>query len=98
DLKLLVGTGPYRLERYESGTGLYLYKANDDYFLGKPYIKRLETVPIDNQLGALVKGDVDFASPGVNTASKRVIDQFRKDPKYGILEGKARRIPECSVL
>ncbi len=35
----LVGSGPYRLESYDLSTGTYLWTANEDYFMGPPYVK-----------------------------------------------------------
>jgi len=62
DPKVLVGSGPYRLKSYSGGDGSYLYTANDDYFLGKPFVKRIENRPVGDPLTALKSGEIDAAT------------------------------------
>jgi peptide/nickel transport system substrate-binding protein len=45
DKAAVIGSGPYKLESYDRAGAAYLYVANDEYFLGKPYVRRLEFVP-----------------------------------------------------
>jgi ABC-type transport system substrate-binding protein len=59
-----VGSGPYKLEKYNAATGEYAFQANENYFLGVPYVRRLEFVQAPNQLLALGPGGLDLASPG----------------------------------
>lgn len=59
DLELLVGTGPYRLESYSPGEGSYLYVANDNYFLGTPFVERIEFIEVADELTALQAGEID---------------------------------------
>lgn len=62
DVELLVGSGPYRLESGYGGDGSpLLYAANDDYFLGAPFVERIEFNPVDDQFTALLAGAVDSA-------------------------------------
>lgn len=56
-----VGTGPYRLESCDEEAGSYRYTAKDDYFLGAPYVRRLEFVPVHDSLNALANGEIDAA-------------------------------------
>lgn len=60
-LKVLVGTGAYRLKEYNGDGGALLFTARDDYFLGPPYIKRIEERAIDDPIAALASGDTDSA-------------------------------------
>ncbi len=85
DLALLVGTGPYRLESYSEGDGTYLYVANDDYFLGRPFVARLENRAAGDQLGALMTGDLDAAS--INGPRQEVLAPFENDDAFEVLEG-----------
>jgi len=83
DPKVLVGSGPYRLNSYSSGDGSYLYTANDDYFLGKPFVKRIENRPVGDPLTALRGGEIDAATVlGVTPA---VLKSFRAGDSFGIL-------------
>lgn len=83
----LIGTGPYRLVKYDKTDGSYLYEANDDFFLGAPYVKRIEMVPVSNETVALKQGDIDCSQLAAvsSTAAKDVLGTFQKDPKFGIL-------------
>jgi peptide/nickel transport system substrate-binding protein len=60
-LKILVGTGPYSLKSYDGDGGAMLYTARDDYFLGAPFVKRIEEHAIDDQIAALAANQTDVA-------------------------------------
>ncbi len=84
DPAVLVGSGPYRLESYSRGEGSYLYQANDGYFLGRPFVQRLEYRPAANPLNAIAGGEVDAASTsGVVPA---VLAPFRANPELEVLD------------
>lgn len=84
DPKVLVGSGPYRLKSYSGGDGSYLYTANDEYFLGKPFVKRIENRPVGDPLTGLKAGEIDAATVlGVTPA---VLKSFRNDASFGILQ------------
>ena len=59
--KALVGSGPYRLADYNKARGAYLYEAYEDYYLGKPGVKRLKFVKLSQEIApvALRQGDVN---------------------------------------
>jgi peptide/nickel transport system substrate-binding protein len=82
----VIGTGPYKLTSYDKTTGSYLYEANPDFFLGPPYVKRIEMVPTANELVALAKGDIDAGGPGVqDAATDEVLAPFADKTTYGML-------------
>ncbi|MDQ3382172.1 MAG: ABC transporter substrate-binding protein [Actinomycetota bacterium] len=88
DLAMLVGSGPYRLESYSPGEGSYLYTANDDYFLGRPFVARIENRPVGEQQGAeltaLMTGDL--AAAGAGGVRPDVLKPFQNDDTFEILE------------
>ncbi|MEJ7845486.1 MAG: ABC transporter substrate-binding protein [Acidimicrobiales bacterium] len=85
DPAVLVGSGPYRLESYAQGEGSYVYTANDDYFLGAPFVSRLEFSDVDDALAGVSVGELDFASAsGVLPA---VLESFEANPELTVLEG-----------
>ncbi len=63
DRKLLVGTGAYRLQAYSGDGEPMLFTARNDYFLGSPFVKRIEENAIDDsaQIAALASGATDSA-------------------------------------
>ncbi|MDQ4069261.1 MAG: ABC transporter substrate-binding protein [Actinomycetota bacterium] len=85
DPALLVGSGPYRLESYDQGQGAYLYTANDRYFLGTPFVSRLEYRPVGDQLAAVVAGEVNMAS--ATGLRPPALAPFRDNPDLEVLQG-----------
>ncbi|MDQ3353398.1 MAG: ABC transporter substrate-binding protein [Actinomycetota bacterium] len=89
ELELLVGSGPYRLESFSPAEGSSLYVANDDFFLGQPYVERVEVVPVGSELDALLAGVVEVGQPDVQGAGAAALTPFRSDPSFEIIEGPA---------
>lgn len=86
--EVLVGSGPYRLEPFETGTGAYLYTANDEYFLGRPVVRRIEHRPVDDPLAALLAGEIDQAGgvgPGTGLRPA-ALAPFRERPEFEIID------------
>ncbi len=84
DPAVLVGSGPYRLESYSQGEGSYLYSAYDEYFLGTPFVERLEYRPVGDELTGLSAGELDVASAsGVIPA---VLAPFRDNPALAVID------------
>lgn len=53
----VIGTGPYMLADYSKGHGTYLYKAFDNYYLGKPIVKEIRFVKMGAEMiPAALKG------------------------------------------
>lgn len=86
DLAVLVGTGPYRLKSYSLGEGSYQFVANDSYFLGRPFVRQVELVPVDDELVALQAGTVDAADTASEGISPDGLAAFRSNPAFGILQ------------
>lgn len=83
-----MGTGPYRLEEYTRGQGAYLFTRNDDFFLGTPYVQRIEAQPVGDPLLALNKGTIDAGGPLTSgRAAKQALDTFRANDEYEVLQG-----------
>lgn len=87
DAAMLVGTGPYRLESHSTGQGSYLFTANDEFFLGTPFVKRIEMLPVGDQLLALLGDAIDGAAPEPLSNRDVALAPFRGDDAFGILEG-----------
>jgi peptide/nickel transport system substrate-binding protein len=60
----VIGTGPYVLADYSQEHGTYLYRANDNYYLGKPAVGEIKFVKVAAEMtpAALKEGSVDSAS------------------------------------
>ena len=53
-----IGTGAYRLVEYSEAEGAYLFEAKPDFFLGSPYVQRIEFLPTSDNLLALLNHDI----------------------------------------
>jgi len=91
DLKALVGTGPYKLEIYSQGGSRYV--ANDDFFLGKPFVKRLDIITASDQLAALKAGKTDSAGFTIEPTNSQAIRPLLRDRKFGYSKG----VPDFTV-
>ncbi|HWC25461.1 MAG TPA: ABC transporter substrate-binding protein [Solirubrobacteraceae bacterium] len=85
DREVLVGTGPYLLESLSVGEGSALFVANHRYFLGAPFVRRLELRPVDDELAALRAGEIDVASTPVEGVGPGALAPLRSDERYGIV-------------
>lgn len=84
DPAVLVGSGPYRLESYTRGQGAYLYTAYDSYFLGRPFVQRLEYRPVSDPLSGLLAGEVVAASSSGSVPG--VLAPFRSNPAFEVVK------------
>lgn len=83
----LTGSGPYKLESVDDAAGTYLYSANEPFFLGSPYVKRLELVPAPDELLALQRGELDAAELVDQPAPDEQLRVFESDGRFTKLEG-----------
>lgn len=74
-----IGTGAYRLVEYSKEEGTYLYEANPDFFLGKPYVRRIEFVPVSDEALALLNGDI-HAFDKFGGVNEEFLAPFRQEP------------------
>jgi peptide/nickel transport system substrate-binding protein len=81
--KVLVGTGPYRLSSYKGDGGAMLFVARDDYFLGRPYVQRIEDNAIEDPIAPLLSGATDAArGEGLRDDT---LAPFRNDGAFGMI-------------
>jgi peptide/nickel transport system substrate-binding protein len=79
-----IGSGAYRLIEYDKAQGTFLFEANDDFWLGAPYVKRIEMVEVGDQAVALKQGavhGVDLGSKGTR-ATDDVLALFLEDSRF----------------
>ncbi|MDQ6947847.1 MAG: ABC transporter substrate-binding protein, partial [Actinomycetota bacterium] len=83
DLKVLVGSGAYRLASYNGDGGALLYLAKKDYFLGSPFVTRIEERAIDDPFSALQSGQTDVAT-GVGLRAD-ILAPFTSNAAFGMI-------------
>ena len=87
DISKLVGTGPYRIKEYKRGDGRYQFVANDEFFLGRPFVERIELAPVRDELTSLLAGDVSAAQPQLAGAVGQALTPFCNNDRFGMVEG-----------
>ena len=80
-----VSTGAYSLESRDEAQDRESYVAKDGYFLGRPFVRRIEMVPVDDPLTGLRVGELDGAATPAEGATDAVLKPFRGNPEYGII-------------
>ncbi len=83
----VMGSGPYKLESADEAGGSYLFTANDSFYLGSPYVKRLELVPAPNELLALQRDEIDAGEIVEESAPEEQITAFESNPRFTKLDG-----------
>ncbi|HEV2071894.1 MAG TPA: ABC transporter substrate-binding protein, partial [Acidimicrobiales bacterium] len=79
-----MGSGPYRLESVDEASGSLLFTANEDFYLGAPVVKRLEFVPVDDELLAIQRGELDAAETALEEpVPQGLLDALENDPNIG---------------
>lgn len=58
----LVGSGPYKLEKFDLTTNSFNFVANEEFYLGPAKVRQFQIVPVADALLALERGEVDAAS------------------------------------
>ena len=74
-----IGSGAYRLVEYSQEEGTYLFEANPDFFLGMPYVRRIEFVPTSDDFLALSNGDI-AAFDKFGGVTEEMLAPFRQAP------------------
>jgi peptide/nickel transport system substrate-binding protein len=85
DLEVLVGSGPYRLTSYDGDGEALAFTANDDYFLGRPFVQRIQMLPAADPLTALLAGQVDAGDASETGTRPAALAPFRNDA-FGIVD------------
>jgi peptide/nickel transport system substrate-binding protein len=74
-----IGTGAYRMVEYGEAEGTYLFEANPDFFLGEPYVQRIEFVPTSDNFLALINDDI-AAFDQFGGVTDEMLEPFQSDP------------------
>ena len=91
-----VGTGPYELVEYESGSRLR-FEANDAYFMGEPIVDEV-VIPIIQDHSALFtalrSGDIDTTSVGVPPST---VNQFEENDAFDVVPATTLSLVEIRI-
>ena len=74
-----IGSGAYKLVEFSQEEGTYLFEANPGFFLGAPYVRRIEFVPTSDNILALSNGDV-AAFDKFGGVTEEMLAPFRQRP------------------
>jgi peptide/nickel transport system substrate-binding protein len=81
----VVGSGPFKLADYNKEEGTYVYDANNDFFAGRPLVRRLVMTRVSDEALALETGSVDEASFWGKDID--VIRDLEKDQRFKVITG-----------
>jgi peptide/nickel transport system substrate-binding protein len=71
----IIGTGPYTLADYSKGHGTYLYKAFDNYYLGRPAVGEIRFVKMSAEMiPAALKG----GSANVGSVPPEIVSEMKE--------------------
>lgn len=79
----VIGSGPFKLSKYDKDVGTYIYDANEDYFMGRPVIDRLILSPNSDPAESLKSGELDAAQ----RLQYGKAMELKKDEKFKVIEG-----------
>ena len=82
DKKAVIGSGPFKLVKYDKASALYVFQANPNYFKGKVKVDQLIFLQPGQPLMALHKGEIDAFAPNVDQAAV-----LRKNKSIKLVEG-----------
>ncbi len=85
DKRAVIGTGPFKLVKYDKEQGYYEWVANSDYFKGKPIIDRLISLSVNDAAAALLTGAIDESSFWGQRA--KVASSFEDKPGFAVRWG-----------
>ena len=91
DKRVLISTGAYELKSHDDNLGTELYVAKDNYFLGRPFVRRIEGIdpPNGDELATLSAGACDAGGGPAEGTRNDQLAPFRDDPSYGIISEEA---------
>lgn len=75
----VIGSGPYKLAKFDPTNNTFDLVANDDFYLGKPKVKELQLVQVSDPLIALQQGQLDAAATGNGQAGTGSTPQSQID-------------------
>ncbi len=75
-----VGSGPYRLDRFDAKQGAYRYVAFERYWGPKPAAEAVEWVPVGDRTLAFEKGEIDLINAPVD-----LLPRYKNDPAFTIM-------------
>ena len=74
-----IGSGAYKLVEFSQQAGTYHFEVNSDFFLGQPYVQRIEFVPTSDDILALSNGDI-AAFDKFGGVTDEMLEPFRQAP------------------
>jgi peptide/nickel transport system substrate-binding protein len=81
----VVGSGPFKLASYSKEEGTYVYDANNEFFAGRPLVKRLVMTRVSDEALALETGTVDEASFWGKEID--LLGDFEEDERFEVITG-----------
>lgn len=75
----VIGSGPYKLAKFDPTNNTFDLVANDDFYLGKPTVKEVQIIQVGDPLLSLQRGELDSATTGNGQAGTGAVPQSQID-------------------
>jgi peptide/nickel transport system substrate-binding protein len=75
----VIGSGPYKLAKFDPTNNTFDLVANDDFYLGTPKVKEVQLIQVGDPLQALQQGQLDSAATGNGQAGTGAVPQSQID-------------------
>ncbi len=75
----VIGSGPYKLAKFDPTNNTFDLVANDDFYLGKPKVKEVQIIQVGDPLLSLQRGELDSATTGNGQAGTGAVPQSQID-------------------
>ncbi|MFN2608756.1 MAG: ABC transporter substrate-binding protein [Acidimicrobiales bacterium] len=75
----LIGSGPYKMAKFDLSNNTYDLVANDDFYLGPPKVKEVQIIQAGDPLVALQQNQLDSATTGNGQAGTGAVPQSQID-------------------
>ncbi len=73
-----IGSGPYKLAKFDPSNNTFDFVANDDFYLGQPKVRELQLIPASDPLLALQRREISAASSGNSVIPQAQFDELSK--------------------
>ncbi|MDQ6726215.1 MAG: ABC transporter substrate-binding protein [Actinomycetota bacterium] len=75
----VIGSGPYKLAKFDPTNNTFDLVANDDFYLGKPKVKEVQIIQVGDPLLALQQNQLDAAATGNGQSGTGAVPQSQID-------------------
>lgn len=77
----LIGSGPYKYSSHDSASGTYEFVAYEDYKMGEQGAKKIQFVPVSDEVLAFENKEIDVMSPSAD-----IVGKYENGDEYTVIK------------